>query len=277
MFGDTARKIEPYFVDIKNDLRRANMDYTLLEYLSMMLLVSAGTFFVEMVLLTFIFAIIGIGIISSLLLALTLSVAITGILLFLFYSYPATTTKNRDSKIEKTLPFAVSYLASIASGNVQPVTLFETLSQFKDYGEIAEESHKIHRNVEMFGMTFSTAVRQQAQRSPSRKFKELLWGIDTVIATGGDIGFFLSNKAQELMNEYRRKLRKYTQDLSLFVEIYMTLIIIGSIFFIVLSTVMTTISGGLGITNIQALVTFFLLPGISIGFMVIIKAIAPAE
>lgn len=275
IFSDTANKIKDNFADIKRDLQNANMNYTLVEYLSVVILVITITFFSETLILTFIFSILGIGILGSLILALLLSFSITGGLLFMFYSYPATVAKNRGSLIERSLPFAVSYMSVVAAGDVQPTAIFETLSDFEEYGEITKAAKKISHNVRIFGMTLSSAIRRQAERVPSRRFKEILWGIENVISTGGDLVFFLTNRSQELMNDYRRSIRKYSQDLSLFVEIYLTLIIAGSVFFIVLSTIIASMSGGLGMTNIQGLVTLILLPGISIAFILMIKAISP--
>ena len=79
------------------------------------------------------------------------------------------------------------------------------------------------------------------------------------------------------MTEYRRRIRKFSQDLSLIVEIYLTLIITGSIFFIVLSSIISAISPGLETVSIQSFVVFILLPFLSIAFIVLIKTISPTE
>jgi hypothetical protein len=59
------------------------------------------------------------------------------------------------------------------------------------------------------------------------------------------------------------------------VEMYLTLIITGSIFFIVLSSIIASISAGLGTIVIQSMIVFLLLPMISIGFIFLIKAADP--
>ena len=276
-FGRISRSMKGYFLDIKEDLQRANISYTLEEYLSTALFTTALTFVLEAVALAFIFGLIRFSVISAILLSVTLSLTISGILFFLFYSYPTTAAKSRQSRIKKILPFAVSYMATIASSRLPPIVLFRTLANFKEYGQIAEEATNISRDVDVFGMTFSAAIRKQAKRSPSTEFRELLWGINSIIASGGDLSFYLKQKSEELMNDYRRRIRKYAQDLSLFVEIYLTLIITGSIFFIVLSSIISAISGGLGTIFVQAFVVFVLLPLLSIGFIVIIKSISPVE
>lgn len=273
-FGRITRSLKVYFFDVKDDLHKANMNYTLDEYLSMAMMTCFIAFVFENILLAFIFGLFT-SVVFSLLLSLTLSLTLTGVLFFLFYSYPATMAKAREGKINKSLPFAVSYLATISSAKVQPIVLFETLAQFKEYGEITEEAKTIVRDVKSFGMTFSTAIAKRAKRTPSADFRELLWGINTIVSSGGELTSFLKQKSNEYMNDYRGKIKKYANNLTLFVEVYLTLIITGSIFFMVLSSIINTISGGLGTTIIQSFVVLILLPLISIGFIIMIKSISP--
>jgi len=273
-FGDFARLLGKNFSDLRDDLQRANMQYTLEEYLATSMFTTAITFVIEAALLSFIFAFF-VPIILAMVSALILSLAISGMLFFLFYTYPTAIAKNREAAIRKVLPFAVSYMSAIASGKTTPITLFKTLARFKEYGEVSKEAEDIVKDVEMFGMSISTAIRRKAKRTPSNELRELLYGMTTMTASGGDIGLYLRSKANELMNDYRRRIVKYSQDLSLLVEIYLTLIITGSIFFIVLSSVITAISGGLDIILMQIFVVLALLPIISIGFIILVKSMSP--
>ena len=276
MFGEAAKTYRYYFLDIREDLHRSNMRYTLEEYLSLALMTTAITFACEMALLSFIFALF-VEPLLAIPLAFTLTIGLTALVFFLFYSYPATLAKNRRNKIKKVLPFTVSYLASLASSRLPPITMFKTLAQFKEYGEVAKEAENIVRNVEMFGMSFSSSVKKQAKRTPSPEFADVLWGLNTVSTTGGDTVAYLSQKTAELMNDYRRHIRKYAQDLSLYTEIYLTLVITGSIFFIVLSSVVTALSGGTGTIAIQSFIVFLLLPLLSVVFVILIKSVSPLE
>jgi len=276
-FGNTSKSIRGYFLDIREDLQKANINYTLDEYISTSLFTTAVTFVIECILMAFIFGILLHNIFSSIFLSLTLSLSISGVLIFLFFSYPSTVANSCGSNIKKILPFTVSYMATVASARLPPITIFRTLSKFKEYGELAKEAENIVRSVDVFGMTFSAAIKKQAKTTPSQEFKDILWGINTVISSGGDLSTFLKQKSDGLMNDYKRRIRKYSQDLSLYVEIYLTLIITGSIFFIVLSSVIASISTDLGTIVLQSFVVFILLPLVSIGFIVILKSMSPIE
>ncbi len=276
LFGSIANSLEPYFEDLKMDLQKANMNYTLEEYLSKAIFTIFLAFIAESALLSFILSYFiepFMAIISSIILCMGISAG----LFFMFYSYPATISSSRRNKIKKILPFSTSYMATIASSNLPPISIFRTLAKFKDYGEISNEAANIVRDVDVFGMSVNNAIKKQAKRTPSKEFAELLWGINNVATSGADMAMYLKQKSNEMMNEYKRRIEKYSQDLSLYVEIYLTLIITGSIFFVVLSSVISAISGGLEVITIQSFIVFILLPLISIGFLVLVKSISPTE
>ncbi|MCD6092500.1 MAG: type II secretion system F family protein [Candidatus Aenigmarchaeota archaeon] len=274
-FGDSIKPLRKYFLDMKKDLQKAGMNFTLDEYLSMAVFTSVIMFLSETVILSFIFGLFFAPLIAVSL-SITLSLSLSGLVFFLFYSYPMAVSKGRGESIDKVLPFAVSYLSAIASGNVSPYYLFKTISRFKEYGEISKESGSIARNIKIFGMNFSDAIKREATRTPSKNFRELLYGINTIITSGADLRSFLKNKADLLIDDYRRRIRKYSQDLSVIVEIYLTLIIVGSIFFIVLTSIMGSAGGG-GTIGVQSFIVFILLPLTSIGFIVIMKFKSPMK
>jgi archaeal flagellar protein FlaJ len=275
VFGKYAKKFSIHFLDIKDEMQRANIKYTLEEWLSMAMFVSFATFAAELIIFAFMFGLLGVEPLIAVLLSITLSTSIAGVLLFLFYVYPGNAAKNRENSIKKVLPFAVSYLSSISTKDMSPVFFFKTLGQFEEYGEVAKDSRSIVRDVEVFGMSIHTAIKKRANRTPSKEFKDLLWGFNNIYDSGGNIEVYLRQKANELMNDYRRRIKKYSQDLSLFVEVYLTLIIVGAIFFIVLSSVIAAISSGAETATIHTFIVFIMLPILSTGFILLIRSISP--
>lgn len=272
--GGMIEPIRKYFIDLKNELQIAGMNFTLDEYLSMALFTSVVLFVLESALLGFVFGLFIPNIFLVVPLAVTLSFSMSVILFFIFYSYPKTISKRRAEQIDSALPFAISYMSAIASGNAPPYFMFRTISRIKDYGEIAKEAGIIARNMKMFGMNFSDSIKRESSRTPSKNMKEILWGINTTLLSGGDLKTYLREKADILIDEYRRKIRKYSQDLGMLVEIYLTLIIVGSIFFIVLTSIM---GGGADVIWIQFFIVFIFLPLMSIGFIALVKMRSPIK
>ena len=274
--GSYVLEVVQYFEDLRPQLAKAGIKISLPEYLSMMFfttgilalftLVIGGTF---MVLTT------GIaGIMIAFIATIVLSVASA----LGFYLYPSIMMSSRASQIKDTLPFATMYLSTLAGTGTPLPKIFENLAEVDEYGEVSEEAENIARDINTFGMDVSEALERSANRSPSEDYKELMWGINHVMTTGGSLREFLNQRAQSLMNNYKRRIEEFSEQLSLLVEMYITVVVVGSIIFTSMSAVMSTISQNLQPSQIVALqigAIFFGLPLISAMFIILVQGMAP--
>ncbi|MFB6204621.1 MAG: type II secretion system F family protein [Candidatus Nanohaloarchaea archaeon] len=265
----------PYFEDLRPQLTKSGLEISLPEYVSMMVF-SAGV----MSLLSFVFFgimfVMGMGV-AGILLALVLSIVSLAATFVGFYLYPVLMVRNRASKIRDTLPFATMYLSTLAGTGTSLPEIFGNLADTEEYGEVSKEAEKIHRDIETFGMDSSKAMERAAERTPSKDFRELVWGINHVLTTGGSLREFLRERASSLMTDYQRRVEEFSDSLSLIVEMYITVVIVGSIIFTSMSAVMSSFANfdpGT-IVAVQAVAIFFGLPIISGMFILLIKGISP--
>ncbi|MDD5416709.1 MAG: type II secretion system F family protein [Candidatus Aenigmarchaeota archaeon] len=278
-FGRSLEPYVSYFESIKGDLQHANIPLSITEYVYSMFFILLLTFVVEFPLIVIITTILMKSLWMAFLLSITVTILIELGMFFMFYTYPSYTANTRRKNIEASLSFATTYMSTIASSGAPPSTMFKVLSQFKEYGEISREAEKINRDVEAFGMDLTTAIRKTAGRTPSAELKELLWGLDTILTTGGNVGDFLHEKSKSFMSEYRRRLEQYSETLSLLIEVYLTVILVGSIFFVIMSALMSIFSGGemnLFMSFMQFIVVFVVLPAVSMGFIFLIRTLSPS-
>jgi len=170
------------------------------------------------------------------------------------------------------------YLSTLAGTGTPLPQIFKNLGEVDEYGEVSKEAEKIARDIETFGMDVSEALERSANRNPSEDYKELMWGINHTITTGGSLRDFLHQRSESLMNDYKRRIEEFSESLSLLVEMYITVVVVGSIIFTSMSAVMSTISQNLEpgqIVGIQVLAIFFGLPLISGMFIIIVQGMAP--
>ena len=122
------------------------------------------------------------------------------------------------------------------------------------------------------------AIRKTASRTPSEELKELLWGLESILTSGSNVENYLREKSRLFIAEYRRRLEKYSDTLSLFIEVYLTVVLVGSVFFIIMTSLMSIIGGGSNtfMVFLQFLVVFGILPVVSIGFIVLLKVVSPS-
>jgi len=277
VFGRSLIPLTKYFESIRPDLLKSGIPLGFVEYVYVMIFVTFFVFCLELPVFTFIFAIIFKDALFSFLLSFSITAFICLGIFFFFYIYPSTEVGKRKKSIDDALPFATTYMATISSSGAPPLIIFKFVAEFKEFGEISAECEKIYRDVAAFGLDLLSAMRKAASRTPSTLFKELLWGLDTVISTGTNLSDYLHDKSAGFLSEYKRRLQNYSSTISLLMEVYLTVILVGSIFFVIMTSLMTMFGGtstGL-ILLLQFIVVFIGLPIISIGFIFLLKGFAP--
>lgn len=284
-FKYLGNSVKPYlknFSGVKSQLIKSDIRISLHEYVCRMVFYSVLAFIFSLPFLSLVFGLmLGFARISSVALAFTLAISISLILTTAvfagMYYYPSMKVSDRKKRIDNALPFGTIYMSSVASSGAPPANIFKIISNFGEFGELSDECAKIYNDTEIFGMDIKTAIQKAAERAPSEGFKDLLWGMLTIITTGGNLANYLREKSKAYMSDYRRRLNEYSQQLSLFIEMYITLIIVGSIFFLILSAVMAAISTSPMIISVQFFVIFVFLPLVSIGFVIFMKGMSPSE
>lgn len=274
--GSIALKYIDNFEGLRTQLSKANVEITLPEYVSMMFFTSAAVTGFSLLFFGITFT-LSMGV-SGLIFAFVLTMILGSLSAAGFYLYPGIMMKSRGSQIRDTLPFATMYLSTLAGTGTSLPEIFKNLAEVDEYGEVSKEAEKISRDIETFGMDSSEALERAANRTPSEDFKELVWGINHVITTGGSLKQFLQQRSERLMDDYRRRVEEFSEQLSLLVEMYITVIIVGSIIFTSMSAVISSFSSSISpslLVNIQVIAVFFGIPMISAMFIILVDGMSP--
>ena len=273
--GSYALELVEYFEDLRPQLSRADIPASLPEYISMMLFSSGAVFISSLFLLGSILS-VTMGI-SGFIFSLALSIILPALTFLGLYMLPSVIMRQRASKIRDSLPFATMYMSTLAGTGTSTSELFRNLAEAEQYGEISKEAEKIHSDIDSFGMDISEALQRAAERTPSDDFKDLMWGMNHALTSGGSLRAFLQERAETLMNDYERRIESFSDQLSLLVEMYITLVIVGSIVFTSMSAVMSSFTAvsGQNIVIIQIAAIFFGLPLISGMFILLVRGMAP--
>lgn len=263
-----------YFEDLRPQLDKANIGASLPEYVSMTVFTGAIVFLFSLSILgTLLTLLMGV---TGIVMGLTVSIVLTVGSFMGFYLYPSIIISSRASEIRDTLPFAAMYMSTLSGTGTSTSEMFSILAkQGEEYGEVAEEAEKISRDIETFGMDVSEALKRAADRTPSKDFKELMWGINHTITSGGSLRAFLQERSRTLMSDYQRRVESFAEELSLLVEMYITVVIVGSIVFTAMSAVLTSFYDPQKIVLIQLVAIFFGFPFISGMFILMVKGMAP--
>ncbi len=279
LFRPIAKKYaKMFFRDLHDDLKKSGMRITIEEYFSEFLLVELLVVPLFFVVTSFLFSMIFDKLAVAIMLAFLFALFIGLAILAFFYLNPSNMVQEREKKIDNALHFATLYMATLATTGTPPFVIFKILSTFKEFGEISKVARRITEDVELFGYSLPESLARQAQVVPSKNLSELLWGIRATIISGGDLNKYLNEKSKTFTNLFRRRLQEYIQTMSLFMELYITVVIVGTIFVIVLSTIMSMM--GTMVDQVQLVQTLFVglgVPFVTTAFIIMLKTISPTE
>ncbi|MFQ5648170.1 MAG: type II secretion system F family protein, partial [Candidatus Aenigmatarchaeota archaeon] len=241
MFGSLIAPYLGYFDTLQTNMMKAGMRISLHEYVCVLFMAALLTFIISIILGSFFITFAIVFTAYSYTLSIIISAILTGAVFFLGYWWPSLKAAGMKKEIDRSLPFASFYMTTTASSGINPVDIFKVLSLRK--GIIGNEAKKIYTNVSTLGTSLTTVMQRTAARSPSPDFADLLWGMMSVITAGGDLAAYLRGKTETLMSKYRRSLNDYAKAITLYTEIYITLVIVGSLFFIVLISIISPMTG----------------------------------
>ncbi len=278
LVGTYVQPYLSYFSELKVSMKKADINMSLQEYISVALVTSVAVFFSMTLSLAVIFQILFSSIVKSIIFSFFGALIFSVMIFLFFYLYPGLCMDNRKKKIDGMVPFATLYMTTVSGGGTPTIAIFRTLAKFDDYGEISKEAKKIVEETDVLGIDILNALKNAAERTPSPQFVDLLWGMRTVEMSGGNLKVYLRERSKMALTQYKMLLKSFQQKLSMVVEIYLTVVMIGSIFFMVLTAIMGAMGGadmkGM-LVGAQLALVFFIVPIVSTGIIVFIKGITP--
>lgn len=166
-----------------------------------------------------------------------------GMTYVVFLAYPSVVAGNRRRNIDATLPYAINYITSMSTAGITPAEIFRLLGDSPIYGESAVEARYIAREIDIFGKDLIDALRIVSASTPSHRMKEFLQGAMASISSGGNLTDYFRTKANQYALENRQTQKLFLDTLALIAEAYVTAMVAGTLFLIILQSIMSVLGG----------------------------------
>ncbi|MBP7410757.1 MAG: type II secretion system F family protein, partial [Methanoculleus sp.] len=157
-----------------------------------------------------------------------------GITYLIFLLYPGIRAGERRRNIDATLPYAINYVTAMSSAGITPDEVFRLLGQSKIYGESAVEARYVSRETDFFGKDLLDALRTVSQATPSERMREFLQGAVASISSGSNLTEYFRAKAHQYTLENNQQQKTFLETLGLIAESYVTAMVAGMLFLIIL-------------------------------------------
>ncbi|MDD4126591.1 MAG: type II secretion system F family protein [Methanomicrobium sp.] len=191
-----------------------------------------------------------------------------------FLVYPNILSGDRKRNIDATLPYAINYITAMSTAGITPAEVFKLLGESEIYGESAVEARYVTREVEIFGKDLLDALRTAGQYTPSDRMRDFLQGCVASISSGSNLTEYFKNKSEQYTRENRMEQKMFLETLGLISESYVTALVAGTLFLIILQSIMSSISGDSNPVFMYAVI-YGIIPLGSIMFVILIDAMTP--
>lgn len=183
-------------------------------------------------------------------------------------------TRGRD--IDAKLPYAINYIATMASAGATPARIFRSLSEQEIYGEVANEAAWIARDMDVLGQDVLSALNAAITRTPSVRFQDFLQGAITTLTTGGDLEDYFTGKADQFILDNRQIQDQFLESLGVLAEAFVVVVVAAPLFLLVLLSAMGSLGGDpADMLQIGYILILVLLPLAQLGFAVTVKTSTP--
>ena len=197
-----------------------------------------------------------------------------GLTYLVFILYPGLEAGNRRRNIVASLPYAINYITSMSTAGITPAEVFRLLGSSTIYGQSAVEARYISREIDIFGRDLIDALRLVSASTPSRRMKEFLQGTMASVSSGGNITDYFRTKAEQYALENRQSQKMFLETLGLVSESYVTAMVAGTLFLIILQSIMSVLSGDNRPMFLYAVI-YVMIPLGSIMFVIMISSMTP--
>jgi flagellar protein FlaJ len=280
LIGGRSSNLYPLFKDLDASLKKSGIKINFKAYVSTTILAGLLLFILFLITVPLLLILIfNLSITLSLLFGLGLSLFAGAITVIAFYAYPSYRADKLKRELEDNLPFTTGFMSILAGSGVPPDFIWRALAKVDTHLAVTNVAKNVVQDIELFGFDTISALEKISKRTPSEKFKDMVEGFISIVHSGGSLAKYLRDRSQQYMKLKQIALKRFSDSLAVLAEFYVTLMVAGSLIFVVMLAVMSMLGGG-GFGSLDSrlllqLLTYLGLPIGSIVFLIILDTISP--
>jgi flagellar protein FlaJ len=188
-------------------------------------------------------------------------------------SIPQVQANVRSSLINQSLPHTTAYLYALSrGGGLNLLDIMRSITEnYHIYGAAAEEIGYIVKDMDCYGTDLLTALEKATIRTPSQKFKDFIEGLESIVASGGDITAYLKAKNDQYRLTATKEQKIFFETLGVLAEVYISAFVAGPLFLITILVVLGLVnSGSIAILNF---IIYIVIPISTVIFVLLLSSI----
>lgn len=240
LFIGLAEALSPLLLNLKLNLKQAEMEVEPRDYIAMCLFSSVINFFFMTVILFLFISSLKEG--SFIVIVPLVSFIVVSFMFFQQLMYPRVKANRRVRDIERNLlPALRTFLIQINSG----VPIFDVLVLIstRNYGEISRVFGRAVKDINA-GSPQNEVLEEMATTNPSLYFRRAIWQITNGMKSGSNINNVIKEVISALSQEQLVDIQKYGSQLNPLAMFYMMIVVIlptlGMTFMLIITSIISS-------------------------------------
>ncbi|MEM1804691.1 MAG: type II secretion system F family protein [Nanopusillaceae archaeon] len=195
--------------------------------------------------------------------------------IFYFYIYPILAREDYKREIDINIPLFSLYFYVYISSNSNIMDVFRFLARRKEFGSLSNELKFLINLIDVLGYDLINALLVLANKTPSYKLKEFLYGLYSTIKSGGSLLEFVKVYSKNSIKDYEILLKSYNEKINTLITIYSFAFAMFPLILLIISFIISYVSGNIIIINQLLFFYLVILPLCYITYLYFIEIIQP--
>ncbi len=279
VFYNITKIYPPFFEPLEDALKKSNIRIDPKVYIGSLFMLSTFTSAILLSILLGFYAARSFSLLtflSGVILSLIFPMII---IVSLGYIYPFYVIHERERSIKNNIPFMLNHFYAISYASLSLDKAFRMLIEMGDYGELNKEIERILERIDVFGDDILQAISYVASTTPSEDLKSILFGILSIVESGGSLREYLSETSRYAMFNYSLERKKYVDTLSTYADIYTAVLIAAPLFLVAVLAVVNIVPDskilGMEPLTLMKIGTYIIIPLVNLLFLIFLSLTQP--
>ncbi len=235
------------------------------QYVSFILIPSLAFFLVTVV----------VAVLIDLPMSIRAPIPLLGLLAFaaaLFY--PKILLSQRKRQLNNRFHLMVTHMTVLATTNIDRMEVFRKLAQEEEYGELANEMHRVVQLVDTWNQSLDDALRRRAKEVPSETVSDFFDRLAYTLGAGQDLKDYLVTEQEQIIQNYSTVYESALDSLEVMKDLYLSMVL-SMTFALVFAVVLPVLTGTDPTLTVSAVIVMYIF--VQSGFFLAIRSMAPYD
>jgi flagellar protein FlaJ len=208
-------------------------------------------------------------------LMIKLPIPLLGLLAFVSaVFYPQILLSQRRRQLNNRFHLLVTHMTVLATTKIDRMEVFRTLAEEEEYGELANEMHRIVELVDTWNQSLDDACRRRAKEVPSETVSDFFERLAYTMGAGQALDDYLLSEQEQIIQNYKTVYEGTLGNLDVMKDLYLSMIL-SMTFALVFAVVLPVLTGTDPTLTVSAVIVMYIF--VQSGFFLAIRSMAPYD